>query len=374
MLENESILDKVISSQQSALSAVFNLNHLLNHILKDLKEREASVLSLRYGFQDNKKRTLEEIGAKFNITRERVRQIENAALRKVKKISDLAEHLKPLEAMVSQLLAERGGIMFHPTLVSNVAAFSDSGKNGHTAISFILSELLNDKFHQIKGDPELDDSWKLPESSLLDIKKTVEVILKIIHETGYPLTVGEIIKTINQEDLPANYRGSVLEPVVESLLEISRKTAANPFKEWGFHDWNSVMLKRMSDKIYLVLQKEGKPMHFTEIAAKINEIGFDDKKANPATIHNELILDKKYVLIGRGIYALAEWGYKPGVVSEVIEDVLREAGEPLKREEIIQKVMKRRLVKRSTIILSLTNKKRFKRVEGGRYFLVDGNK
>jgi DNA-binding PadR family transcriptional regulator len=371
MLENESILDKVISSQQSALSAVFNLNHLLNHILKDLKEREASVLSLRYGFQDNKKRTLEEIGTKFNITRERVRQIENAALKKVKKIADLGEHLKPLEAMVGQLLTEKGGIMFHPTLVSNIAAFSDSGKNGHTAVSFILSELLSDKFHAVKGDADLDDSWKLPESSLLDIKKTVEVILRVIHEAGHPLTLAEIINTINQDDLPMSYRGPALEPVVESLLEISRKTSANPFKEWGFSDWNSVMLKRMSDKIYLVLQKEGKPMHFTEIANKINEIGFDGKKANPATIHNELILDKKYVLIGRGIYALAEWGYKPGVVSEVIEEVLREAGEPLKREEIIQKVMKRRLVKRSTIILSLTNKKRFKRVEGGRYFLAD---
>jgi len=371
MSDNQSILDKVISSQQSALSAAFNLNQLLNHILQDLKEREASVLALRYGFNDNKKRTLEEIGNKFNITRERVRQIENVALKKVRKIADLEEKLKPLEAMIGQLLVERGGIMHQPSLVESVASASGHDKNGQTAVSFILSELLKDKFHFVSGDKELEDSWKLQEASILDIKKLSEVVLRIIHAAARPLTLAEIMAEIKDEDLPEDYRGKDLEPILESLLEISRQTSINPFKEWGLSHWNSIMLKRMSDKIYLVLQKEGKPLHFTEIAKRIDEIGFDGKKANPATIHNELILDNKYVLIGRGIYALAEWGYKPGVVSDVIEDVLREAGEPLKREEIIKRLMDRRLVKRSTVILSLTNKKRFKRVEGGKYYLAD---
>ena len=111
-------------------------------------------------------------------------------------------------------------------------------------------------------------------------------------------------------------------------------------------------------------------MHFTEIAKKINETGFDHKKANPATIHNELILDKKYILVGRGIYALAEWGYKPGVVSDVIQEILKEAKLPLSREEIIEKVMAKRLVKRSTIILALMNKNKFKKTATGEYDLV----
>ena len=110
-------------------------------------------------------------------------------------------------------------------------------------------------------------------------------------------------------------------------------------------------------------------MHFTEIANKINKISFDKKKANAATVHNELILDKKYVLVGRGLYGLNEWGYKKGTVSDVIVDVLKEAGAPLDREEIIKRVLDKRLVKKTTIVLALMDKDIFKKIDG-KYELV----
>jgi len=126
----------------------------------------------------------------------------------------------------------------------------------------------------------------------------------------------------------------------------------------------------MNDKIYLVMKKQGKPMHFAEIAKAINEAGFDEKKAYPATIHNELILDDKYVLVGRGIYALKEWGYQPGVVADVIESILRKAGGPLTKDEIVSKVLAERMVKKSTIQLALMNKQRFSKVERNKYWLT----
>ena len=134
-------------------------------------------------------------------------------------------------------------------------------------------------------------------------------------------------------------------------------------------DWPSITPRRMNDKIYVVLKKESRPLHFSEIADIINKIGFDERKAYPATIHNELILDDKYVLVGRGIYALKEWGYKPGVVADVIAEILNEQGRPLTKKEIIAEVMKKRMIKETTITLALMNKDRFVSDTNGKYSL-----
>ena len=142
------------------------------------------------------------------------------------------------------------------------------------------------------------------------------------------------------------------------------------FDNWGLVSWGTVHPKKINDKIYLVLKKAGKPLHFTEIATLINETKFDEKIAYPATVHNELILDDKYVLVGRGMYALKEWGYKPGTVASVVEDLLKENG-AMTKEEIIEKVLEKRNVKESTIYLSLMNNDKFVKGKNGRYELVE---
>ena len=74
------------------------LKNELSEILKELTPREAKVLQLRYGLGDNRPHTLEEVGKEFNVTRERIRQIEAKALRKLrhpsrsKKLGDYREN------------------------------------------------------------------------------------------------------------------------------------------------------------------------------------------------------------------------------------------------------------------------------------------
>ena len=60
------------------------LKEALNEVLKTLTPREAKVLTLRFGLDDGHPKTLEEVGAEFNVTRERIRQIEAKALRKLR--------------------------------------------------------------------------------------------------------------------------------------------------------------------------------------------------------------------------------------------------------------------------------------------------
>jgi hypothetical protein len=109
-------------------------------------------------------------------------------------------------------------------------------------------------------------------------------------------------------------------------------------------------------------------MHFKEVADSISKTF--NKKIHYATCHNELIKDSRFTLVGRGLYALAEWGYEPGVVRDVLVSILKKEARPLSREEIVELVSAKRFVKPQTVLLNLQNKSLFKRTEDGRYTLA----
>jgi RNA polymerase primary sigma factor len=74
------------TSPQPADVAIANgLRHQMTRVLETLSPREAHVLELRFGIGDRAEKTLEEIGATMRVTRERIRQIEAAALRKLRR-------------------------------------------------------------------------------------------------------------------------------------------------------------------------------------------------------------------------------------------------------------------------------------------------
>jgi DNA-directed RNA polymerase delta subunit len=131
--------------------------------------------------------------------------------------------------------------------------------------------------------------------------------------------------------------------------------------------------KEVGDKAYLVLKQHNKPEHYSEITNLINKAKFDARVAYKETVHNELIKDKRFILVGRGIYALSEWGFKPGVVADVIKEILVEAQKPLPKDKIIEEVLKKRHVKKNTILVGLSNKQYFKKVDKNLYTLVENN-
>ena len=108
-------------------------------------------------------------------------------------------------------------------------------------------------------------------------------------------------------------------------------------------------------------------MHFKEIVSKINETFKGNRRPHPQTVHNELIKNNQFVLVGRGTYALADWGYKPGTVSDVLARIIKDADRPLSREEIMEAVLKERAVKQNTVMLNLQNKNYFQKTEEGKY-------
>ncbi|MBU1131093.1 hypothetical protein KJ840_03105 [Patescibacteria group bacterium] len=365
-MSEDSILEQIIENKQSQALTDLNLKVILNNLLNNLSERENQVISLRYGLKSPEKKTLEEIGKQFQVTRERIRQIENAALKKVKNHSQFNSIIEPIKQVVQQTLDEYGKAMHHDLLLDKILIIPGNTAVNRFAASFIINQLLTSELSYHPETEETYPIWKLPAISLDDILGILKLLILLIEKYNQPLNLEEVYFNFKKEE--PEMAGQIDEKIIHSYFVISKKIEKNPFGEWGLKNWQSITPKRMTDKVFLVLKKSGQPLHFTAIAEKINEIGFDNKKANPATIHNELILDDKYVLVGRGIYALKEWGYEPGVVIDVIQSIIKNEGS-LTKDEIIEKVLEKRQVKKSTIALSLMNKKYFTRGHDKKYTL-----
>lgn len=383
MTGQNSILDKIIESQEKQQAALFNPNELVATLFKNLSTKESDILSRRFGLLGKERETLEQIGKYYDITRERIRQIEMATVKKIRELKDFRQQIEVADQHLNHLLEDYGGVMEENFLLNEIS-YTEPKDHNYRAAKFILTKLLNDKIEEIKPDTELLSGWKLPVISLGLVKEIVKELVNIIEQQKRLLKFEELLETFRQKDfyqknkeqlsslkmgLDQDKLDQEIDKIINSYLKISKKVDQNILGEWGLTHWNTVSPKRMSDKVYLVLRKTEKPLHFTEITDLINQTNFDKKTAYPATIHNELILDDRYVLVGRGIYALKEWGYQPGTVMDIILDILKKSNQPLTKEEIVKAVLDQRIVRKSTIYLALTNREKIKKLPDGRYTL-----
>ncbi len=197
----------------------------------------------------------------------------------------------------------------------------------------------------------------------------MDAALVIVDAAGKPMTEEQLFAALHTSPWCTTAGAHCTDPMIVRLFQLSKEIRPNAFGAWGRSSWSTITPRRMNDKIALVLEAAGKPQHFTEIAKKINDAKFDHKTAYPATVHNELIADERFVLVGRGLYALKSWGYRPGVVADIIAQVLTDAARPLSRDEVVREVLKQRVVSESTIYLSLLQKERFERTSDGKYIL-----
>lgn len=371
MENSNSILDKVISSKKSSEIEQFNPSEVVSLLFKNLSGREEDVLRRRFGLLGREKETLEKIGVNYNVTRERIRQMEKSAITKIINAKNFVEFIGPIERTILTVLEQHGGIMSEESLLKELLVVTTDNVANRQNILFIISELLKNKFKVVNKDTKFRKSWQTYHAPINLINDVNEELLKIVSDIGKPESVNEIISKFKETDIYHEHQEQFNDEMITSYLNINIKISQNPFNEYGLTEWGSIIPKRMNDKIYLILKKNKKPMHFTEITKKINEIKFDKRKAYPPTVHNELILNGKYVLVGRGIYALKEWGYHPGAVINVLTDILSKSEEPLSRELLVEKVLDQRIVKKNTIHLALTNKNKFKKNTEGKYTLVE---
>lgn len=341
---------------EETLNTQLNVEKIVKDILQTIeREREREIVSRRFGLFDRKE-TLEQIGELLGITRERVRQLEKAVVARLKALAEEdLPHMNEVKSVLHNHLNELGNIARISDLSARLT--KDNTKLDQSRVSF-LAQLT-------PGLAIIDDNDHFFHSAGLavvhtekNIREHVSKIIDAIKKIGAPTDIEAIAAKAGQKD----------HKHTQALAGIS-KNIATLNGRWGLTKWPLVNPKNIRDKIYVILREHTKPMHFNEISGAIKGSDFKRKDVTTQAIHNELIKDKRFVLIGRGIYALTEWGYEKGTVSDTIAEILKKEGGPLHRDEIVKRVLKSRQVKETTILLNLQGKPQFKRVSKATYAL-----
>jgi hypothetical protein len=317
-------------------------------LLRGLKDRDKYVLESRFGLNEEDKKTLESIGQEYNITRERVRQIQDAALKAIRKsenYDDALDIFKEIETVIHEM----GGIISEDHLLDTVS--EDRVIQNH--IHFHL--VVGDNFKKHKEDTKFKNRWSV-NSKLAD--KVHSALEKLHQHVGEEEILSEeemILKFLDRLD--GEEDGVIEQEIAEQFLKLSKLINKNPLGDWGLTSSQNISVRGIRDYAYLIMKKSGSPMHFREVAKAISETF--GKKAHAATTHNELIKDERFVLVGRG---------RAGVVKDVIRDLIAERG-PMTKDEIIESVLKERYLKENTILVNLSNKDYFIKDTQGKYIL-----
>jgi hypothetical protein len=335
----------------------FSPKAITKEFLAQLPERSKNVLFHRFGLGSGERRTLEAIGQNYGITRERIRQIESHGLGLIRESDAYGKHSESL-ARLKEVLLEIGHIAAEHDILATIPK-NDADRNH---VLFLLT--VGHHFTFKKEDAHFYPRWYVDQG----IADAVTRALLSLHESIDPGELTPEEQFFEQFATALKNEGiKEKDPVIiRRWLSISKKVGRNPLGEWGHADSPHVHIKNTRDFAFLTLKRHGSPMHFTEVAETIEKLF--KREAHPATTHNELIKDERFVLVGRGLYALKEWGYQPGVVRDVIANVLKKDG-PLSKQEIIERVKRERYVKDATVLVNLQSPL-FVRQSDGRYALA----
>jgi len=320
---------------------------IVESLFADLLDREKDILSRRFGLKGDKGETLEKIGNLHKLTRERVRQIEAASIKKIKKLEKLETSVSTLKRVVGDLLADHGGLLRRDYLLDILTVICLEINNSLSADSpdyavrrqiyrnhfdFLISKLLGDDLELVEDSEQFNPAVKPKDGDISHLEELAGDLLKKVDGAGKTFTTEEVLNLLKRlesygqhaaklnggadEDISPIFKSQLFPDKAElinankslySLMQAIKDLEQNKYGDWGIANWGEVKPKTVNDKIYLILKHAGQPLHFTDIAKKINEMKFDKKVANAATVHNELILDDRYALVGRGTYGLKEW-------------------------------------------------------------------
>jgi len=338
-----------------------NVSKLTKAVLSQLEAKQRDVLENRYGLSDGAVKTLAEIGEKYHITRERVRQIESVAIKEVLKNKDSVE-MADFVSLVKNHLKNVGGVRRDVLLLSDLKLMIADPNSPHLGnkVRFLLETAGEPRL--VSEDNNFYAYWHLGEDEKRKAQDFSNKLVKLMDkQRGTVVSHQNIDSVLSEATKPHNFK----DLVALNYVSLSKQFHINHYGDFGLASWPEVNPKNMKDWAYSVLKKQNKPLHFGEITKFINKV-CDNKIAHPQTVHNELIKDERFVLVGRGTYGLKEFGIMPGTAKEVLANLIKQHG-PLSPKELISLVLKERVFKKNTILINLQNRKHFKRLEDGKY-------
>lgn len=333
---------------------------LADEALKNIpNQRTRDIVSLRFGLKDGQRRTLEAIGQQYGITRERVRQVEEAAFSDLA-ASSLVGLLKPAFQTIDNFLNQEGQLAREERMLSSLTGI-DQPHPARGALFFILS--LGQPYQRFVESDKFHPLWANSINALNRLEKLNALLIKKLEGNQEPVSLDYVLSSAKEvaNGLPKR--------ALLSYLDATKQIGQNGFGQFGLAKWPAINPRGAKDKAYIIFKEQNRPLHFREVTELINQANLGNNLAQAQTVHNELIKDNRFILVGRGTYALKEWGYQPGTVKDIIVQTLKQNGS-LTKEQILDKVLEARLVKSNTVLINLQNRKYFAREGNGKYSLA----
>ena len=332
-----------------------NYKQIYGKFTKGLNQKTKDIFDRRFGVKSGKPETLEAIGKTLGITRERVRQIEEVGFNFVRKNNK--EVLDLVYAELANYFEKQGGFKKEENILEELG-----GKNQKPYVLFLLT--LGEQFSRVCEKKDYNYFWSALPDAQSKVKGTLNSLVLQMQKIGKPIPAKDFYQEV------ASKQGLSAEASL-SYLEISKRIQPDKEGNLGLDIWPEINPRGVKDKAFLVFKKHGKPLHFTEVAKLIDKLEYNlpNKKTYAQTVHNELIKDERFVLVGRGTYALAEWGFIPGTIKDIITKVLKGKNGPTHKDEIVKEVLVQRLVAKNTVLMNLNNKNYFEKDKNERYSL-----
>ncbi|OGZ92413.1 MAG: hypothetical protein A2549_01020 [Candidatus Staskawiczbacteria bacterium RIFOXYD2_FULL_37_10] len=333
--------------------ATLNYKQIYQKLTKGLSEKTKDIFDRRFGVKTSNPETLESIGKSFGITRERVRQIEEAGFNHIRKQN--GELIDSIYGQFANYFQEQGGFKKEESVLQELG-----GKSQKPYVLFLLT--LGEQFSRVCEKKDFCYFWSTMPDAKSKVIANLNSLVSEMKKIGKPVSKEEFVSLA--------LKNGFAKQAALSYLELSKNIQENKEGKFGLTEWPEIKPRGVKDKAYLAFKKNEKPLHFTEVAKLIDQLEYNvGNKTYPQTVHNELIKDSRFVLVGRGTYALSEWGYMPGTIKDVIVKVLKDKKQATHKDEIVKEVLAQRLVAKNTVLMNLNNKKYFAKDENEKYFL-----
>ncbi|MDP4000391.1 MAG: sigma factor-like helix-turn-helix DNA-binding protein [bacterium] len=360
-------LKTIIHITQERLKRELPVHEAVVGSLEGLPSREADVLVRRTGLRTGKPETLAKIGDELGVTRERIRQIEKQGRGKFAAQMEKSP-LQDILKVTLEFIRERGGVVGEETLDEEFLPSNQQTDGGRAALSLLLE--ASPAVVEVKEDKQHGRLHALSNAHAAAATSLVSVLEGALAEAKSPRSPQALSADAKVAEAAAGNGHLLSDEMVASVLDFGQPFVRTEDNAYGLATWRDINPKNIRDKTLYVMKRAKTPLHFEKITEKIKQAKFDAKPVTVQAVHNELINGDEFVLIGRGIYALKEWGYVPGTVADVIRKILTDADGPVERSRVIEEVLKQRHVSENTILINLQEKSKFKRV--GEKFTIAG--
>jgi len=342
----------------------------LKDVLVYCKPKERLVLIKKFGLDGQKEIPLQRIGKEYSLTRERIRQIETQALMRFRRlIVGNQTYIAVLEE-AKKILQAYGNILCEDVLISkllnkNVFKFSKQELKLILVSDFDIGYLKRNKYlkKSFYVEPLYEDM----------LTQMVVFMLNYFEKRNKSQDLYDFIGFM-KEHFTKEYKD--IRHLKNDLFYINFFETIREIKVFdgkiGLLSFPDVNPKTIKLKILYTMKRINKPIHFQELPAKILE-WFPNKTVKITTIHNELVKNNDiFVNLGLGLYGLRAWGYKGGMVKDILIRIFKKHQRAMNVKELCREMLKEKMVSPNTVMLNLQKyKDLFKRVEKGVYNLVD---